>query len=216
MKSTNLFKLAAPILLLISGTAFAQTIVGTAHDMTAAGTYDNDGNTGGQICVYCHTPHNATAIAGGPLWNRLATSAGPFVMYPMGGTITGTVDSSPNPETIACLGCHDGTIAIDNISNLPGRDPDVLPTWTPSVGPMTGFAVLDLDLSNDHPVSITYDPSLDTGLNTQVAAEAAGLQFFSTNKVECATCHDVHGTLNAQFLRADPDGSVICLACHNK
>lgn len=34
--------------------------------------------------------------------------------------------------------------------------------------------------------------------------------------VECATCHDPHGTANATFLRYANTGSQLCLACHDK
>jgi predicted CXXCH cytochrome family protein len=34
--------------------------------------------------------------------------------------------------------------------------------------------------------------------------------------VECATCHDPHGTPNAYFLRLPLTGSQLCLGCHRK
>lgn len=34
--------------------------------------------------------------------------------------------------------------------------------------------------------------------------------------VECASCHDPHGTDNETFLRVTSTGSRICLTCHNK
>jgi predicted CXXCH cytochrome family protein len=34
--------------------------------------------------------------------------------------------------------------------------------------------------------------------------------------VECASCHDPHGTPNPTFLRLPKAGSVLCLACHRK
>jgi predicted CXXCH cytochrome family protein len=34
--------------------------------------------------------------------------------------------------------------------------------------------------------------------------------------VECASCHDPHVDDNSTFLRIDPAGSQVCLACHNK
>ena len=129
-------------------------------------------------------------------------------------TLNGSVGSL-GAESLACFGCHDGASAIDNIANLPGD----LTTWT-NGSALSGYALLDADLSNDHPVAITYDPVGDTGLTEQTAAETAGMQFFGAggNVVECASCHDVHGTVDnyPAFLRATPEGSVICLACHSK
>jgi len=187
--------------------------------MTAAGTFDNTGNTGAQICVYCHTPHNANLEIDGPLWNR-NVAVGTYTMYNGGapsGSIKGTFDASPNPETLICLGCHDGVSAVDSIVNLPGRDPDV--TWATggqSLSDIASYAVLGSDLSDDHPVSITFEPTLNAGLAAMGVPEAAGLKFFGpgANKVECATCHNVHGTGHAQLLRVSSDGSLICLTCH--
>jgi predicted CXXCH cytochrome family protein len=34
--------------------------------------------------------------------------------------------------------------------------------------------------------------------------------------VECASCHNPHGTTNQMFLRASTDNSAICTACHVK
>lgn len=34
--------------------------------------------------------------------------------------------------------------------------------------------------------------------------------------IECASCHDPHGTANPRFLRLPKAGSVLCLACHRK
>ena len=225
MKTTNVLKLAIPALMLISGSAFAQ-ITGTAHDMTAASTYDNPADAGAQICVYCHTPHNATALTSGPLWNRNLESALTFTMYNGAGaanpstTIDGVISATPNDETMACLGCHDGVSAIDNISNLPGNDPAITVAWNADTnsGPVVGFAVLDSDLSDDHPVSITYSPA-DGGLKALATVTTAdNVKFYGTNSdsVECASCHDVHGTGIDQFLRVTSDGSLICFECHDK
>jgi predicted CXXCH cytochrome family protein len=34
--------------------------------------------------------------------------------------------------------------------------------------------------------------------------------------IECASCHDPHGTGNAYFLRISKSNSQLCLACHAK
>jgi predicted CXXCH cytochrome family protein len=34
--------------------------------------------------------------------------------------------------------------------------------------------------------------------------------------IECASCHDPHGTSNPKFLRLPKAGSVLCLGCHRK
>ena len=59
------------ILIQISSIAMGQNIQGSAHD------FSNDSwNTTGQICIVCHTPHNADAtVTNAPLWNHETTTA---------------------------------------------------------------------------------------------------------------------------------------------
>ena len=71
-----------------------------------------------EICVFCHTPHHSRPAAG-PLWNREGASTG-YTAY--GTTIGGTVPSATlNPESAACLSCHDGVSTFDMLVNSPGK-----------------------------------------------------------------------------------------------
>ena len=93
------------------------------------------------------------------------------------------------------------------------------------------------DLSDDHPISFSYDQVLlsddykaVTGfkfgtLKTVANAEIAGVEFFPPgNSVECASCHDVHvdyllpsgNPAYEPFLIMPNTGSALCLACHVK
>ncbi len=76
----------------------------------------------GEVCVYCHTPHGAgtTEIAGAPLWNHTVTSE-TYELY-KSPLASGSTPSQPGPNSITCLSCHDGTIAIDSIINMPGSN----------------------------------------------------------------------------------------------
>ncbi len=71
-----------------------------------------------EICVFCHTPHHAKPDSG-PLWNRKRESTG-FKAY---GTTIGQTDPSGtlNPESAACLSCHDGVSTFDMLVNSPGK-----------------------------------------------------------------------------------------------
>jgi len=211
----NWLILAAISLLIISGTATAQTIVGTKHDMTSGvqiGSYDNPENvTAQQICVYCHTPHNVGGTAG-PLWNHdNVTAANGFTMY--GTTVRGTTtDANLGPESLACMGCHDGTAAVDAIINPP-RDVTLADWDLVTTGAIEAYADVGIDLQDDHPVSIEY-----LGVASDLVAAPVGLPLFGigSDRVECASCHDVHDASNAVFLRVTDVGSAICLACHVK
>ena len=87
---------------------------------------------------------------------------------------------------------------------------------------MSGGALLDTNLTNDHPISFTYDASLvsaDGGLFTPADGSwvDAGhtLPLYSA-KLQCGTCHSVHDNSKGKFLRMANAGSALCLKCHNK
>lgn len=77
-------------------------------------------NNYGEVCVYCHTPHGANSTAQAPLWNRTPSSA-TYTTYDQLGTVTLTGSVvGPGPNSLTCLSCHDGTISVDSIINMPG------------------------------------------------------------------------------------------------
>ncbi len=178
-------------------------IVGTKHDLSSSGS---GATLSTQICNVCHTPHNALSATNAPLWNHTITTA-TFTPYSGGGTLDATV-GAPSGVSLLCLSCHDGTVALDAFQGN-------TPTTT-----ITGNALLDVDLSNDHPISFTYDAALvsaDGGLNDPTAAPISGWLFGASNdQLECASCHDVHDDTNSPFLRVSNANSALCLTCHNK
>jgi len=169
------------------------------------------------VCKYCHTPHNAStdeALTGVVLWNR-QTPTGPYQMYDssVSSSLDGAVATTPEGVSLACLSCHDGTLAFNAVLNGP-----VLNTGRISAGP----GLIGTDLRNDHPISIQY--GVDTALNpiTDTVKGLVGeLRLYSgvayTNdfQVECASCHDPHNTDNPKFLRLASVADV-CTTCHIK
>lgn len=184
----------------VSGTAMAG-ISGTAHDLS------NDGFSGsdaGQLCIYCHTPHNGAAAA--PLWNR-ANSVATYQLYNSGTTNYDVAGTTIDGSSVLCLSCHDGTVALNSVShgNITGNAVF-----------MTGNAAVGTDLRNDHPVSFDYQyaSSRDTGLFPHDNVNVAPL--LENGKVQCSSCHDVHDNQFQPFLRSTNAGSALCLKCHNK
>lgn len=99
----------------------------TRHNLTlsynseAGGTgfvMDQFRNNYGEICVYCHTPHGANQLTSAPLWNR-TINTNQYTIYNKPRTLEQPI-GQPGPNSLTCLSCHDGTIAIDSIINMPG------------------------------------------------------------------------------------------------
>ena len=186
-----------------------------------------------QICVFCHTPHSANDGVKAPLWNRNVTTSG-YTAYDSP-TIDMDVKGTPTGVSLACLSCHDGQIGLDVILNMPGTTGDTVTSRTTTIGTNTMVAgadadydpLLTQDLSDDHPVSVTYDntSSGDLAFNSIASAELLGLRFFDdvsvgvNNVVQCATCHNPHMSPtsgNEKFLRIANAGSALCKTCHIK
>jgi len=180
------------------GTAGAQaTIVGSKHDFSA--TFG-----GGQLCVPCHTPHDAYPYAGNTvsaaLWNHQETTQN-FTMYTTLQGNTGT----PDGTSLLCLSCHDGVTAMDNYGGNTG-----------GTTVMTGTAVVGIDLSDDHPIGLEY-PAADPNYQP---APLNGLPLFNDgtiDRVECGSCHDPHGAGAGFtfFLRDTTNSSQLCTNCHD-
>ena len=192
-----------------AGTASAQGITGSAHD------FSGENWSGGAICIVCHTPHDSdpTVAAEAPLWHHALTQE-TFTLY-SSTSLQGTVSATLNTRSVLCLSCHDGVTALDSFGGTTGNTV------------MTGDAVLDTDLSNDHPVSITYtattaanDGALSDPTTTTVPISGTTIQQYMLSggdSVECSSCHDVHnGTGFGALLKVDNTGSQLCLTCHRK
>jgi len=230
--------------LMAVGLITAQSLAGianTPHNLSSSGpgTIKASTNPGGtdEICVFCHTPHNANneAFEGAPLWNKFWEGGAPptYTMY--GSTIAGnSTDTEPSASSKACLACHDGVNAINSVYNAPGSGGSGGGTYILMDGqtsatafpmPTTSAANLGTDLSDDHPVSIQYiagnaslkDPDTTT-LTGWVGATTIRdlLRGPSRDRVECGSCHDPHTDINPLFLRKDNGGSALCLGCHDK
>ena len=105
------------------------SVANTRHNMTqrqasgggpSGSVMDPYRNDYVEVCVYCHTPHGANASVALPLWNR-TIKATTYTTYAELGTssLTQTV-TQPGPNSLACLSCHDGQVAVDSIINMPG------------------------------------------------------------------------------------------------
>jgi len=207
-------------------------VQGSLHDFTITapfishfgGTFNGDN---AEVCVYCHTPHSSYGSQT-PLWNKNLNTSATYSMY-----TSATMDASataPSTYSLLCLSCHDGVGAINAVLNAPGPGAGSITTsGIDQIGDLGTTADSinighgdpaspggPFDLTDDHPISITYPTSSPTEFKT---TPDANLKLYG-GKVECPTCHDPHngsGRPNeVQFLRMSNQGSAMCLGCHIK
>ena len=230
-------------------------IAGSPHDLsgTTTGAVGSDDN--GEVCVYCHTPHAANSdFDGAPLWNKAATAVGTtYRMYgasaastqgtTIAGSTVGDAGGALSSPSLACLSCHDGVSAIDSIVNAPGSGMGSLSAGTTLITaiatPYGGNigdgdnGVADVDMANDHPVSVTYTAGkaslratttdLATISGTAWVGATTIADLLRNGMVECSSCHDPHNGYATQgtdpqvnYLRMTNNGSKLCIGCHNK
>jgi hypothetical protein len=215
MKRTIITTLVGAALWALPTLTWAQTvnrgIAGSPHDFST-----NSWNTRKGTCSACHQAHHTDESQIVPLWAH-ATSAATFTPYDSP-TLNASV-GAPSGVSLACLSCHDGTLAINQ-----GIGGSFLGGSTNSGGMIDAGAQIGPDLHNTHPISFTYDRALataDGGLEDPetytigTAKDATKLTYTTApvpsswsgtsltgktineallfeGKMECGSCHDVH------------------------
>ncbi|MDQ1315447.1 MAG: hypothetical protein QG662_1556 [Pseudomonadota bacterium] len=228
-------------LAVVGGSAFAAKVAdirNTKHNLSNTSPGTVKATTETQVCVFCHTPHAATPIKA-PIWNRaLSTSDGSYGLYTSeslqaADPATPLADrpAQPADSSKLCLSCHDGVMALGNVGVLNGLvnqtialgGTDVGGTMPNGSGATTGYTRdLGTVLTNDHPISFTYNSALATldaelvnpGIapgNTYIANRVQHNPArpdlpLESGKMQCVTCHDPHIrdadlAVNAKFLR---------------
>lgn len=235
------------IMVFISTNIFAGSVIGSKHDLSSLDERAGTGVMGDMMfdnfqraCVYCHAPHtpaHTPTRGNAPLWNKLY----PLTTYKVYDSPTlDSTSSQPASTSLACLSCHDGTLAVDRLINKPPQTKTDTDTHhmkiakgggnnqcsqchrggensIPGIHDL-GIAAFGSNLSDDHPVSISYPRERDDSQFHPVPDDDVfdnGVRLFS-GRVECASCHNVHNPDRTPFLRAGVEGSALCLTCHAK
>ena len=194
----------------------------TGHFWNTAQNFPGDPNS---VCGPCHQAHNTDSTMV-PLWAHDTAPAGSFTMYntvnvPVS-QMKATVETQPQGPSLACLSCHDGTVAINQMAGgrILGGTPDIMPAR----GIITKKADGSLDpgnLTHSHPISFVYDSALsskDKGVfdpvtqnviqpdNTGPLRPGNSPDFTiknfllgGGNHVECTSCHDVHNSRGTAY-----------------
>lgn len=225
--------------------AFSGTLVGSKHDMTGlnrrAGVEAMTGlafNDYRDPCIYCHVPSSvqgkAVAPGGAQIreWNRYLGSASEMQVYDSE-TLRAKIQDL-GPETLLCLSCHDGSMAIDMVINKPEgwgmKDESPLHMRLDKGGGLEkctqchdgttahrmDVVVIGRNLMDDHPVGVIYPGVFESQEFFPPNSEGRfrnGVRLFR-NRVECASCHDVHNPDIVPFMRVEP--KELCITCHNK
>lgn len=217
-------------------------ILDSKHNLSTSGVGTVKATTETQICVFCHTPHNALSDA--PLWNRSMSTAS----YQLFTSVTLLSPTSPtiqpDGDSRLCLSCHDGTIAVGSVVNIGGAPSTISMQGVGGGGELQSSspAFLGTDLSGHHPVSIELNSALVVDKNTQcidgvvswkvcIPGGGSPVKLATTDNtypyggvppvqgVQCTSCHDPHSDPdppNTVFLRVGDrlNTDQLCTSCH--
>jgi len=208
--------------------AFAQQggFRNSPHDFTNQTQHTNSWNSAETACAVCHVPHDVSrnSYKTGLQWNH-ATSNTTYLTYESG---SGAVAPQPSGSTKLCLGCHDGTIAIDDYEGTTSDRTTFINDYNPQLRIPGGGSQVN-DLRRTHPVDVpyVYDPTNRDGLrdpSSPLGPYTTINDVLENGKVVCSSCHDVHNNesltgsplLRAPMKVSQGAASGLCLACHNK
>jgi len=180
----------------------------TSHNLSVSGTGTIKASSEDRICIFCHISHNALPIA--PLWNRASSGA---VYTPYNSSTIVAAPGQPTGASILCLSCHDGTIALGDISG----GEEIQMTGGAATMP-TGNAYLGTNLADDHPISFVFSQATSAARGDMVSPSALvdEVKLDSSSRLQCTTCHDPHDNTFGKFLVVDNRGSALCETCHKK
>jgi hypothetical protein len=234
---------AVSVALLLSSGALRASVLNSPHDFSRE-SWNIAPSDPNSVCGPCHQAHHADSTVI-PLWGH-ATSKGPWIMYNTNNVpisqMKATPSATPTGQSLACLSCHDGTVAVNQYGGaIQGGSATFI----------TNSANLGTDLTHTHPISFVYDSTLvGTGPNqdqwlynpdtTQVLQpengpfvtgndmSITGFLLTRNHRVECSSCHDVHNQEGTPYnILSNPKlvkivgtqggkGSLLCRSCHNK
>lgn len=192
-----------------------KTLINNTNPYRAAGDISATTNLAGkQICIFCHTPHNANVEDAAPLWNR-AFSSQSFSRYSSGTlqirvkpttSALAQYDSSSQPDGASklCLSCHDGVSYLGDVRwggpiTMVGSNVITgLGSFSPSTNKMK---------FGHHPVSFVYNGTIQQQISSgRFSAGASGgfvlpsasspVKLDKRSKMQCTTCHDPHQNIS--------------------
>ncbi len=181
----------------------SQSILTSKHNLSVSSSGTIKATSESEVCIFCHTPHNSSPRA--PLWNKNATGT-TYLLY--NSSTMEAIPGQPDGSSILCLSCHDGTIAL---GDLVSRSTQITMTNT-----MSPRGNLTTDLSNDHPISFTYDAALASADGQLKTPPLLNTELDNNSRLQCTSCHDPHKETYPKFLVASTEFSALCFTCHDR
>ncbi|MDH5603809.1 MAG: hypothetical protein OEY51_07715, partial [Cyclobacteriaceae bacterium] len=198
------------LLLIYGGQGHGQTpIAESRHNLSARSTVGTIKATSeSQLCIFCHTSHLSKSSAKAPMWNKKDRGS---IYVPYNGdpaNISSTLNAAPGQpdgSSILCLSCHDGTIALGEVAN---RRASIDFSGVGQFMPTGSRGYLGTDLSDDHPISFTYNNALAVADDNLKSPGAISYPvWLESGKVQCVSCHSSHDNTNGKFLHVTKDYS---------
>ncbi len=166
----------------------------TCHDPTAVVSATGGGvglraATAAELCAACHDPasparadQHATALRRAHLLAAPPSAAGG--------------EGDLDPETVLCLGCHDGTVLAGSVHGVAERGRG--PSWE--------------RLATRHPIGVAQGPRYSGDTLQEPDSIDPRIRLFD-DRVGCGSCHDPYSGVPG-LLSVSNDRSDLCLSCH--
>ena len=200
-------------------------VADTVHNLSVSGPGEIKSESETEVCKFCHIPH--TAVVPKPLWgHKLSEEANYRVPKIKKGRKGEQASPQPDGSTRLCLSCHDGTIALGDISG----EPRLIKMRGKQKLAAGRKGYLGTDLSGSHPVSFKVtddehgfgegDDGRDMGIKSlSVIKSDRQVRLDDEGKMQCTTCHDPHsdkyyipGKVPRFWVK--PSVGELCLTCH--
>lgn len=202
----------------------------TKHNLSVTGPGEIKAVSETEMCIFCHTPHNASPQA--PLWNHDVSAVENYINY-WSETLQAYESEAEAPPidgfSKLCLSCHDGTVALGAVRSKAEDIEMVTIGGIVEAGRLMPNArgYLGTDLSGGHPISFIFDEALVSKRNSQPNLSRLNwpindhdVKLYPTQGgygVQCPSCHDPHNTkagIDGPPLWRKSTYDEVCLVCH--
>lgn len=213
------------------------------HSRTAGYKAAPQDPRGRQICIFCHTPHNASPQSS--LWNRSDSTAtfGHFTSPTLVISRTSAANyGEPTGSSRLCLSCHDGVTAGGiPLGNVLTGSGDIPMSGSDKISGDALFTASKIRTGH-HPVSFVYDATVlgaiqsdpfKSGQSYKLPQVTSPVKLDKLSRMQCTACHDPHQNQSTEEVypstsrkiapfwvygaggNATDDHDFVCKECHD-